>query len=302
MKANSPAAIKPPGPPPRPLRLHRDRFPGESLLDTAVSHAMLRRVATETVGESLRLYVPENALLFSSLDARRPGFARALALAEQAGFPSVIRLAGGQAAVFLEESVAFAWAVPDPEAHLHIRRRFEDLSAWVVASLRRLGLDARVGPVAGEYCPGQYSVNLGGRIKVMGVGQRVIKGGAHVGGVITIGRTDLLRDILVPIYQALDIEFRPETAGGISDFDPLLGPEDVIAAMSENLSELGYRLEPTHFDMSIRREAEALIPIHAPGTRSGLGAVLRATRRDGKTLVQAEPGGSPRDTTGTEDS
>jgi lipoate-protein ligase A len=263
---------------------------------------MLRRVAAGSIGESLRLYVPDNVLLFSSLDVRQSGFARAVVLAEQAGFPSVIRLAGGKAAVFLEESIAFAWAVPDPEAHLHIRRRFEDLSAWVVTSLRQLGLDARVGPVSGEYCPGEYSVNIGGHTKVMGVGQRVIRGGAHVGGVITVGRTELLREVLVPIYQALDLEFRPETAGGISDLDPSLGPEEIITAMGEVLCESGYFVEPSSFDASIRREAEALIPIHTPESRSGLGAVLRASRRDAKALVQTDPRGSTHDTRETDDS
>ena len=40
-------------------------------------------------------------------------------------------------------------------------------------ALQRLGLDARLGELAGEYCPGEFSVNLAGRSKVMGVGQRV---------------------------------------------------------------------------------------------------------------------------------
>ena len=298
MKARGPAATTGP----RPLRLHRDRFAGEPLLDTSVSHAMLRRVAAGSVGESLRLYVPENVLLLSSLDVRQPGFARAVLLAEQAGFPSVIRLAGGQAAVFLEESIAFAWAVPDPEAHLHIRQRFEALSNWIVASLRRLGLDARVGAVPGEYCPGEYSVNIGGRAKVMGVGQRVIRGGAHVGGVITVGRSELLRAILVPIYEALELEFRPETAGGIRDLEPSLGREEIITTIVEVLCEFGYSVEPSRFDASIRREAEALIPIHRPEPRSGPGAALRASRRVAKTLLQTDPRGSTRDTRETDDS
>lgn len=286
----------------QPLRFHRDRFPGEPILDTAISHAMLRSVAAGSVGDSLRLYVPENALLFSSLDARRPGYVRALGLAERAGFPSVIRLAGGQAAAFLDQSIAFAWASSDPDARLHIRRRFEDISGWIAASLRRLGLDARVGPLPGEYCPGEYSVNIGGRAKVMGVGQRVIRGGAHVGGVITVGRSELLRAILVPIYEALELEFRPETAGGIRDLEPSLGREEIITTIVEVLCEFGYSVEPSRFDASIRREAEALIPIHRPEPRSGPGAALRASRRVAKTLLQTDPRGSTRDTRETDDS
>ncbi len=293
MQANRPAATFRP----RPLRLHLDQFVGEPILDTAISHAMLRRVAAGSVAESLRLYVPDRALLFSSLDVRRPGYAHAVMLAERAGFPSVIRLAGGQAALFLEESIAFAWASPDPDAHLHIRQRFEEISRWIKTSLRRLGLDARVGPLAGEYCPGEYSVNIGGRIKVMGVGQRVIRGGAHVGGVVTVAQTDLLRETLIPIYDALDIEFDPETAGGIADFEPSLGVSDLIAAMREVLCESGHRLEPQRFDASIRHEAEALIPFHVPENRKQPGSVLRANRPDHKTLVQGETQASPSATT-----
>lgn len=275
------------------LRLHTERIPADPVLDTALSHAMLRRVAAGRVGESLRLYTPDDALLFSSLDARRPGYARALALAERAGFPPVIRLAGGQAAAFLEESIAFAWAVPDADAHLHIPDRFERLAGWIAASLRRLGLDARIGAVPGEYCPGEYSVNVGGRVKVMGVGQRVIRGGAHVGGVLTVGGTDRLRAVLGPVYEALGLEFRAETAGGVADFDAGLELDDVLAAMREELVESGRSLVPAIFDAGNRAEAEALAALHAPKPHDDPGRVLRASRRDAKALLQAEdrPGG-----------
>ncbi len=276
----------------RSLRIHRDRFPGAPVFDTAISHAMLRRVAAGVIDESLRIYVPERILLFSSLDARRPGYGRALEMAEEAGFPAVIRLAGGRAAAFLDESIAFAWATRDPDAALHIRPRFERLANWIVASLKRLGLDARIGSLPGEYCPGEYSVNIEGRVKIMGVGQRVIRGGAHVGGVLTIGQSELLRRTLTPIYRALDVEFRPETAGGIADFDETLGCNEVMGAMLEVLRESGYDLENARFDASIGVEAKRLIPIHEPaistGNRRGLGAVIRASQRDAKALVLDE--------------
>jgi len=254
---------------------------------------MLRRVASGAVGESLRIYRPDDALLFSSLDARRPGYARALELAEEAEFPPIIRLAGGQAAAFLEESIAFAWAIPDPDAHLHIRPRFESLANWIATSLCRLGLDARVGALAAEYCPGEFSINLAGRVKVMGVGQRVIRGGAHVGGVLTVGQSERLRQTLVPIYQALGLEFQPATAGGVADFDPSLDCEAVMAAMIETLRESGHVLESHRFDDTIEQEAERLFPIHqaraSTEDRKSMGAILRASQRDGKTLLQHNP-------------
>ncbi len=249
---------------------------------------MLRSVGTGARGESLRLYAPDDALLFSSLDARRPGFERAVELAREAGFVPVTRLAGGHAAVFLQSSVAFAWASPDPEAHLHIQPRFERLTGWIVDALERLGLDARVGEVPGEYCPGEYSVNIGGRVKVMGVGQRVVRGAAHVGGVLTVSQTAALREVLVPIYEALELEFRPETAGGVADFDATLTPERVIEALVEAVEASGYACEDARFGREIEVSAEALVPLHGPRPARNAGAALRAAS-GGKALLHSDP-------------
>lgn len=250
---------------------------------------MLRSVATGERGESLRLYAPDDAMLFSSLDARRPGYPRAVEIAREAGYAPVTRLAGGHAAVFLRESVAFAWASADPDAHLQIQPRFERLTGWIVDALQRLGLDARVGEVPGEYCPGEYSVNIGGRVKVMGVGQRVIRGGAHVGGVLTVAQTGGLRDILEPVYEALDLEFRPETAGGVADFDPSLTPERVIAAIAESVEASGSVCQPAHFGSDIESAAEALVPLHGARPVRNPGAALRAAS-GGKAILNPDSG------------
>lgn len=273
----------------RPIQLYRDRFPGQSVLDTAVSHALLRRVAGGRTGESIRLYRPDNALLFSTLDVRRDGYADAIATARAAGFEPVIRLAGGHAAVFLESSLAFAWATPDPDATLHIRQRFEKLTSWFVAALKALGLDARVGEVPGEYCPGEYSINVGGRYKVLGVGQRVIRGAAHVGGVLTIAQTETLREILIPIYEALDLEFEPMTAGGIADAEPELTAEHVIAALRDVLIGEGYAVTESEFDASLEQEANLLERHHeseSRDTKPPSGASLLEASR-GKALIQS---------------
>jgi lipoate-protein ligase A len=269
------------------INLYRDVFPGRAIFDTAISHAMLRQVAATAGHDHLRLYSPDDALLFSSLDARRPGYRAAVAIAREAGFDPVIRLAGGHAAVFLKESLAFAWASSDRDAHLRIQPRFERLTQWVVEALCDLGLDARVGEVPGEYCPGEYSVNIGGRVKVMGVGQRVIRGGAHVGGVITIGHTDRLRGILIPIYEALGLDFAPETAGGLADFSPAVSSESVIEALLNVLRREGMAIEASSFDTSQHRAAQALAPLHSPERRPGAAAALRPSRgiQGTKTLI-----------------
>ena len=251
---------------------------------------MLRDVGTSTIGDRLRLYQPDKALLFSNLDARRPGYQRAVQLARDAGYEPVTRLAGGHAAVFQEASVAFAWATADPDAPKHIANRFEIFSGWVVAALRSLGLDARVGEVEGEYCPGEYSVNVEGRVKVMGVGQRVIRGAAHVGGVITVGQTVTLRKMLIPIYDALDLKFHPPSAAGVADFDPNITPAHVIEAMLRVIGPEYRDVHESTFDSSLLSAAQALTPLHSAERSSRAGGVLRPTLQTSgaKTLLQED--------------
>jgi lipoate-protein ligase A len=67
--------------------------------------------------------------------------------------------------------------------------------------------------VAGEYCPGRWSVNEGGLRKLAGIGQRVIHGGAHVGTVLVAEDAESLRDVLEPVYEALELEWDPSTVG-----------------------------------------------------------------------------------------
>ncbi|HEX5066924.1 MAG TPA: lipoate--protein ligase family protein [Myxococcota bacterium] len=199
------------------MRVYERAFPGEPAYDVAVSRALLLGAADGSQSESLRLYRPDDVVAFSVSDASRPGFGRALEAARGAGFDASLRLAGGSAAVFHRDTVAFAWCLPAADARRDIRARFERVAALVAAALRRLGVDARVGEVEGEYCPGDYSVNAGGQRKLMGVGQRIVQGAAHVGGVIVVDGSARVRDALVPVYASLGLAWRPETAGSIAD-------------------------------------------------------------------------------------
>jgi hypothetical protein len=50
----------------------------------------------------------------------------------------------------------------------------------------------------------------------MGVGQRLVRKAAHIGGVIVAGGEDSIRDVLIPVYSALGVAWRPETVGSVS--------------------------------------------------------------------------------------
>jgi lipoate-protein ligase A len=258
-------------------RVHRidTRFPGRPALDTAFSRALLDLVAAGEAPETFRLYRPDDVLAFSGVDAAAPGFAAAVAAARAAGFAAALRLAGGRAAVFHAETLAFAWTIPAPDPREGIRARFEALADLVAAALRRLGVDARVGEVPGEYCPGEHSVNARGATKLMGVGQRVIRGAAHVGGVVVVGGSDRVRAALGPVYAAMGVAWRPETAGSVADEIGPVTPDEVAAALD---TELAARHELVRggaaIDAALER-ADALEPrfqldaaAEAPGSRA----------------------------------
>jgi lipoate-protein ligase A len=132
----------------------------------------------------------------------------------------VLRLAGGRAAVFHEGTLELAHAVPSSDPRGEIHARFEETAGLVARALGRLGVDARVGEVPGEYCPGRWSVNAGGARKLAGIGQRVISGAAHVGTVVVVDDAAAVRRALEPIYAALDLTWDPATVGAVSEEAP----------------------------------------------------------------------------------
>ena len=246
------------------LRLIRDSFPDRPAFGTAVSEAILMRVAAGELGGTVRLHRPGPELAFSKQDAASPGFSAAVAAARGVGFEPVLRLAGGRAAVFHEGTLALARATPAAHPARTTRERFEEVAATITAALRRLGVDARIGEVPGEYCPGAFSVNAGGRLKLAGIGQRLIKGAAHVGCVIVAGGGQELRSVLAPVYEALEIEWDPATAGSVDEVVPGVTTADVEAAV---LAQLGDRFELAEVDLDpdTLALAERLEPRHRAG-------------------------------------
>ena len=82
-------------------------------------------------------------------------------------------------------------------------------------------------------------MNARGRTKLAGIGQRLIAGGAHAGGVIVVTGSELLRGALEPVYEALELDWDPATAGSVADEVPGVGLEAVEGAL---LAELGAEL------------------------------------------------------------
>lgn len=218
-----------------------DAHPRLAGFDTALSHALLIRVASGEAGETLRLHRPGRVVAFGRHDTVTPGYREAVAAARSLGFEAVERLAGGRAAVFHEGTIAFAWAIPHPVPREGIRDRFAELAGIMVAAFRSVGVDARIGEIPGEYCPGAYSVNAGGRVKVMGTGQRLVRGAAHVGGVVVVEGGEQVGKVLVPVYRALGIPWDPSTAGDLVSEAPGTRFETVREAIIDQFA-LRHRL------------------------------------------------------------
>jgi octanoyl-[GcvH]:protein N-octanoyltransferase len=220
-------------------------------------------VAAGELPETLRLARPGRIVAFGKQDVVSPAYGAAVRTARDGGFEAIQRLAGGRAAVFHERTIAFAHAIPDPDPKPGIQARFDLVAGIMAAAFGRLGVDARVGEVAGEYCPGGHSVNARGRRKLMGVGQRLIAGGAHVGGVVVVDRSDLVNEILAPVYAALDLTFDPAATGSVAEEAGGASLDDVQAAI---LAEYAgrYELEPADLDEETIALARRLAPDHIP--------------------------------------
>jgi octanoyl-[GcvH]:protein N-octanoyltransferase len=201
----------------RTLRVLHDRFPDDPALDTAVSRAVMHRVAAGELPETLRLARPAPVVAFAKRDALAPGYAPAVEAARAHGFGAILRLAGGRAAIFHEGTLELAHAVPDPDPKPGIHDRFEATATLIAAALRELGADARVGEVPGEYCPGRWSVNAAGARKLAGIGQRVVARGSHTGAVVVVDGAERIREVLDPVYEALGLDWDPRTVGAVAD-------------------------------------------------------------------------------------
>lgn len=246
------------------LQLITESFPGKPSFDTAVSRAVMLQVAAGKLPATLRLYRPDRIVAFGGADVRARGFEAAVDAASGRGFASVQRLAGGRAAVFHEGTIAFARSTADSDPTARTFARFEEMSGILAAALHRLGVDARVGEVPGEYCPGDYSVNAAGRKKLVGIGQRIVANASHIGGVIVATGSDEVRDVLVPVYDALELEWNPATAGSVAD-EVSAGWDQVREAVMEEFAAR-FELVDGQFDDETLGLAEKLANDHAVDT------------------------------------
>lgn len=142
----------------------------------ALERAMLADVASGATAAAVRLWhAADRALVVPRALARGRRFARASAVLEHLGYPVVVRESGGdvvpQAPGVCNVAVAFSAPSGGIAGRLSVGAAYEVVCTPLTLWLRRQGVAAAVGSVAGAFCDGRYNVTIDGR-KVAGTAQR----------------------------------------------------------------------------------------------------------------------------------
>jgi octanoyl-[GcvH]:protein N-octanoyltransferase len=243
-----------------------DRLEGpagvDPALDLALAHALLELVAEGRRPRAvIRSYRPRPTVAFGRRDVFLDGFSRAVAAARRHGFTPVIRGAGGRAAAYHEGCLIFDEIMPAAQTIGGIRERFAADARGQAAALRDLGVDARVGEVAGEYCPGEFSVNARGRVKLIGAAERIIRGGWLHSSVVVVDSAGPIRDVLVEVYAALGLDWDQETTGAVAAEAPRVGVDDVRHALLDQYATR-YRLSVASLTPAELARAGELVDRH----------------------------------------
>lgn len=228
-----------------PLTLEIEDPSGDPAADLERGVQLLREIQSGDRGPTLRLYRPDPTLAFGQRDVRLSGYEAARQAAEDRGFMPLVRRAGGRAAAYHRGSLIVDHLEPQHEAVLGQQKRFEVFADIYAKALARLGVDARIGPIPGEYCPGEHSVHglptsaspRNYPVKLVGTAQRVVAGAWLFSSVFVIEDSEPLRRVLNAVYQAMEIPMDPTTVGAASDLVATATTEAFIAALLEEYRE-----------------------------------------------------------------
>lgn len=203
-----------------------------------VAPTLERLRAGEKEVRILRIVRPRPTVAFSRRDERNRGFERAVAVAESAGFAAAVRPVGGTFAPMHEGSLVvdeFGWSASTQWP----TDRFDRHSALLAEVFASYGIDARVGQVPGEYCPGAHSVNRAGLVKLSGTAQRVARGAWLVSSVVQVFGADALREVTRRVAAELEAEVDVGSIGALSDTVSDLAIDEVAARIARRFRQDG---------------------------------------------------------------
>jgi lipoate-protein ligase A len=224
--------------------------------------ALLRQVSSGEIDDTIRVYHPSRPVVaFGRRDTVLPGFAQAVRHAGDAGFVPLIRSVGGRAVAYTGTALVLDAIGGTDEPAAGMDARFNDFGARYAHALRGLGMDARVGAVPGEYCPGAQSVNARGSMKLVGTAQRVVRRAWLFSALVTIDEHLPLRPILRNVYRCLDQSFDENSVGSVLSEVPNATADRVTEALiTAHLR--GQTIEPVALDRATLELARELAVDH----------------------------------------
>lgn len=215
------------------LRLVHDEPSGDPGADLMAGIQLLSDVRDGLKTPTLRLYRPDPTLAFGQRDVRLPGYDAAVQKATEHGFAPLVRKAGGRAAAYHRGCLIVDHVELAQEAMMGHQQRFKVLGQLYADALQSAGVDAHVGEIDGEYCPGEFSVHgvptMGSptrqQVKLVGTAQRVVGGAWLFSSVFVIENSAPIRAVLRDVYEAMEIPMDSTTAGSAADLLPGLSVE-----------------------------------------------------------------------------
>jgi octanoyl-[GcvH]:protein N-octanoyltransferase len=227
-----------------------ERAPMAADEDAARRLALLADVGEGRSPQLVRLLRPAPTAAFSRRDALLPGFEAAQEVARAHGFAPVVRPVGGRMAPYHLDTLVIDVIGRSDDPRRGMTERFELVADALVEVLEGLGLDARMGELPREYCPGKHSVHViapglpPGATKVAGTAQRQTRRAFLVSALLVVDGSAPLRAVTTDVYAALGLDLDPATVGAVADHVPgdhRVTVEEVAAAL---VPALAGRLEP----------------------------------------------------------
>ena len=233
-----------------------DRFddPGTGY---AYTRTIFEEVAAGTKPPTISIAPSARHLGVTRRDTLRPGFDEAVRAAYEEDYPVLVRAAGGSAIAAGRGTFGFSIVRPAEDTRRDPRKRYDEAAALVLGAFSRLGVDAGVGEVRDEFCPGDHSIRIGdfeSGTKVVGIAQRITRKATSVGGIVLVhGEKDLVR-VLSRVYDAMNIPMRPGSVGSLCKAGSNASVEDAIAALAQE-ARLRYDAIPVPLDEKTLRKA-----------------------------------------------
>jgi octanoyl-[GcvH]:protein N-octanoyltransferase len=215
-----------------------------------LQQAVLEEVAAGERGPVALMWTSSRYVGATRQETRLEGFEGATKAASDLGFPVLVRNSGGGAVAANWGSLSFSLTFPVEDLRHGLYERYAEGLDLIASALRRVGVDAERGEVAGEFCPGAYTVRSGGPagVKHAGLAQRVTRRAARLEALVLVSETEEIRTVLERFYGLLGLAFRPESVGDLT-----VDVQRVIQALSEEVRERYEATEGRIWDATMER-------------------------------------------------